>query len=214
MPKSAHAQPGREALLDAAAVLMDENGVDHVSLNEINRAAGQLNRSAVQYHFGTRDALIVQLVQRTTNVIDVERTALLDHLETTRGPLSPREAVEVVIGPMARRLTTVEGRRHLRIMGQLINHPRYNADARETMQASPSLARCSAAIMPIFGTLPLDLRIERIAQGVPFVVRAIADQARLVDAQPRPRPVLRQDRFVANLVDVLLAMLEAPDTTS
>ena len=40
---------GREAILDAASVLMDERGVDQVSLNEINRASGNRNRSAVAW---------------------------------------------------------------------------------------------------------------------------------------------------------------------
>lgn len=205
-------RPGREALLDAAAVLMDEHGVDHASLNEINRFAGQHNRSAVQYHFGTREALIRELVQRTMRRIDAERAALLDHLEATRGTLTPREAVEVVIGPMARRLSTAEGRRHLRLVGQLLNHPHYNADARDNLQLAGSLARCAAFIAPIFGDLPAEIRIERVSQGIAFVVRAIADQARLLDAHPPSRPVLDQDRFVANLVDVLTAMLGAPSS--
>lgn len=191
---------------------MDEHGVDHASLNEINRFAGQHNRSAVQYHFGTREGLVHELVHRTMSRLDADRAALLDHLEATQGTLTPREAVEVVVGPMARQLSTVEGRRHLRLVGQLLNHPRYNADARDSMRLASSLARCAVYIAPILADLSAEVRVERVSQGISFVVRAIADQARLLDAPSPPRPVLEPDRFVTNLVDVLMAMLGAPST--
>ena len=45
-----------------------------------------------------------------------------------------------------------------------------------------------------------------------FLVRACGDQARLLDTDPRPRPVLGIEAFTANLVDVLLAILQAPST--
>ncbi len=193
---------------------MDEHGVDHASLNEINRAAGQHNRSAVQYHFGSRETLVREMVHRAMNLVDAERTAVLDHLEATRATLTPREAVEVVIGPLAKQLSTVEGRRHLRLTGQLLNHPRYNADARDSLQLNGSLARCAVYIAPVLAPLPEAIRIERVSQGIAFVVRAVADQARLQDSDPPPRPVLDPGAFVTNLVDLLTAMLGAPTTTS
>jgi hypothetical protein len=60
---------------------------------------GQHNRSAVQYHLGTRERLVLDLFERTMTVIDAGRDALLDHLEATSDPLSERAAIEVVIGP-------------------------------------------------------------------------------------------------------------------
>ena len=200
----------RRALLRAAAVLMDEQGIDHVSLNEINRASGQLNRSAIQYHFGSREALVRALQEDTMVRIDAERNAILDHLEATRGSLSEEEAVEVVVGPLARQLETIDGRRYLRLCGQLLNHPRYIGDARETVQLNRSVIRCAAYVRPALGHLPPALAIERASQVAGFIVRALADQARLLDAEPPPRPPLELDAFSANLVDVVLGGLRAP----
>lgn len=189
---------------------MDEHGIDQVSLNEISRTSDHHNRSAVQYHFGSRDALVRALFARTNVPIDAERSALLDHLEATNGPLSAREAIQVIVGPLARRLHTAEGRRFLRLGGQLLNHPNYNADARDALQLNTSIMRCAAYIRPILAHLPPAIAIERASQMTGFTVRSLADEARLLDTANPPRPVLTPDAFVANLVDVLLGMLGAP----
>jgi AcrR family transcriptional regulator len=203
---------GRSALLDAAAVLMDERGIDNVSLNEISRASGHRNRSAVSYHFGSRDAVIRELVDRTMNTIDAERNALLDHLETTGAPLTLRAALEVLVGPFTRQLRTEEGRRYVRLCAQLINHPRFVADAGEIAAANSSVQRSARYLAPVLANLPRDVAVERGSQIAGFLVRACADQARLLDTDPPPRPVLGIEAFTANLVDVLLGLLKAPTT--
>jgi AcrR family transcriptional regulator len=203
---------GRSALLDAASVLMDERGIDNVSLNEISRASGHRNRSAVSYHFGSRDAVVRELIGRTMGVLDAERNALLDHLETTGAPLTERTVLEVVVGPFTRQLRTEEGRRYLRLCSQLVNHPRFVPDPREIISANSSAQRCARLLAPALAHLPPEVAVERASQITGFLVRACADQARLLDSDPRPRPVLGIEAFTANLVDVLLGILQAPST--
>lgn len=203
---------GRSALLDAAALLMDERGIDNVSLNEISRASGHRNRSAVSYHFGSRDAVVRELIGRTMNVIDAERNALLDHLETTGASLTERTVLEVLVGPFTRQLRTGEGRRYVRLCGQLINHPRFIADPREIIAANSSVQRSARYLGSVVDHLPPEVAAERASQIAGFIVRACADQARLLDTDPLPRPVLGIEAFTANLVDVLLGILQAPTT--
>jgi AcrR family transcriptional regulator len=203
---------GRLALLDAAAVLMDERGIDNVSLNEISRASGHRNRSAVSYHFGSRDAVIRELVDRTMHTIDAERNALLDHLETTGVPLTERTMLEVLVGPFTRQLRTEEGRRYVRLCGQLLNHPRFVADPAELAVANSSVRRGARYLARALADLPRDVAVERGSQAAAFILRACADQARLLDTDPPTRPVLGIEAFTANLVDVLLGLLQAPST--
>jgi AcrR family transcriptional regulator len=203
---------GRAALLDAASVLMDERGIDNVSLNQINRASGHRNRSAVSYHFGSRDAVVRELITRTMDVINAERNALLDHLETTGVPLTERTVMEVAVGPFTRQLRTEEGRRYLRLCSQLINHPRFIADPQQIISANSSVQRCARHLAPALAHLPPEVAAERASQMTGFLVRACGDQARLLDTDPPPRPTLGIEAFTANLVDVLLAILHAPMT--
>ncbi len=64
------------ALLDAAAELISEQGIVQTSLAQIGHRAGY-SRGLVNHHFGTKDALINRLVQRS-------RTRFLDQLDLQR----------------------------------------------------------------------------------------------------------------------------------
>jgi AcrR family transcriptional regulator len=211
-PGKAEHGRGRTALLDAAAVLMDQRGIDNVSLSQINRASGHRNRSAVHYHFGSRDAVVRELVRRTMDGIDAERNALLDHLETTGAALTDRTVMEVLVGPLTRQLRSEQGRRYVRLAGQLVTHPRFVTDPQQIITVNSSARRCARHLAPALAHLPAPVAAERASQMAGFLVRACADQARLLDASPPPRPPLSIEAFTANLVDVLLAMLAAPTT--
>jgi AcrR family transcriptional regulator len=207
-------QLGKQALLDAAALLMDERGVDNVSVQDISQASGHKNRSAVQYHFGTRDAVIQAVMARTMEPIDAERNLLLDHLESTGTRFTPRGALEVVVSPLARQLRTPEGRRYVRLAAQLINHPRFVRDAGDAIMINTSVSRCARYILPILAHLPPPVAAERTSQVTGFVVRALGDQCRLMDSEKPTRAVLSIEDFSANLVDTIMAILQAPSSVT
>lgn len=74
----------RARILDAAERLFAERGVADVSLREIGAAAGQRNNSAVQYHFGTRDALVRALYEDRLASLNARRLELLADLSDER----------------------------------------------------------------------------------------------------------------------------------
>jgi AcrR family transcriptional regulator len=201
---------GKQALLDAAAALMDERGVDNVSTHDIAAASGHRNRSAVQYHFGTRDAVIRAVIGRIMDPVNAERNAVLDHLEATGAALTPRTVIDVAVGPLARQLHTPEGRRYLRLCAQLINHPLFMTDARDAIAVNTSIARCTRHLTPAIAHLPSAVAAERGSQIAGFIIRACADQARLIDTGTPARPLLTVEDFTLNLTDTVLAILQAP----
>ena len=207
-------QLGKQALLDAAAVLMDERGVDNVTVHDISQASGHRNRSAVQYHFGSRDAVIQAVISRTMDPIDAERNLLLDHLESTGATLTTRGVLEVVVRPLARQLHTPEGRRYFRIGAQLINHPRFMTDARDAITVNTSITRCAAYLLPSLDHLPVPIAVERTSQVTSFIIRACGDQSRLMDSDPPARPVLSVEDFTVNLVDTIMAIVQAPTSVA
>ena len=207
-------QLGKQAILDAAAILIDERGVDNVTAQDINQASGHRNRSAVQYHFGSRDAVIQAVMARSMQPLDAERNLLLDHLERTGTRLTPRDALEVVVSPLAAQLRSPEGRRYLRLGAQLINHPRFVRDAGDTIMVNTSISRCARYILPVLDHLPARVAAERTSQVASFVIRALGDQCRLMDSDRKTRPILSVEDFSTNLVDTVMAILQAPSSVA
>jgi AcrR family transcriptional regulator len=207
-------QLGKQALLDAAAVLMDERGVDNVTLQDIGQASGHRNRSAVQYHFGSREAVIRAVIGRNMDPVDAERNLLLDHLESTGTALTTRGVLEVLVLPLTRHLRTPEGRRYFRIGAQLINHPRFMTDARDAITVNTSITRCAAYLLPSLDHLPVPIAVERTSQVTSFIIRACGDQSRLMDSDPPARPVLSVEDFTVNLVDTIMAIVQAPTSVA
>ena len=122
--------------------------------------------------------------------------------------------LEVVVLPLARQLRTPEGRRYFRIGAQLINHPRFMTDARDAVAVNTSIARCAGYLLPSLDHLPALIAAERTSQVVSFIIRACGDQSRLMDSDAPARPVLSVEDFTVNLVDTILAILQAPTSVA
>lgn len=67
----------RQRLMSAGERLIGVKGIDGVSLEEIARAAGQANKYAVQYHFGSREGLVQQILDTRMAAIEARRAAIL-----------------------------------------------------------------------------------------------------------------------------------------
>lgn len=70
----------KTAILDAAERLFVNKGHDGASMREITQLA-KVNLAAVNYHFGSKDELIVAVLKRRLGAINAERLRLLDELE-------------------------------------------------------------------------------------------------------------------------------------
>src|SRR5215831_6184182 len=89
----------RDKLLDAAVRLYAERGVFNVSLAEIVRDAGQRNPSAILYHFGSRDQLLVALLEPHVLFIRERRLELLAVAAVTSAD-DLRAPIEALVRPV------------------------------------------------------------------------------------------------------------------
>jgi AcrR family transcriptional regulator len=90
----------RTAVLDAAERLFSERGVDGASVRDITAAAAA-NLGAINYHFGSKDALVMEVFARRLEPINRARIARLDSLEeAARGkPVELSQIVEAFVRP-------------------------------------------------------------------------------------------------------------------
>jgi AcrR family transcriptional regulator len=67
-------------ILDAAETLFVSGGFESMSMRQITSAAG-VNLAAVNYHFGSKDALIQAVLSRRLDPLNEQRVAMLDAFE-------------------------------------------------------------------------------------------------------------------------------------
>jgi AcrR family transcriptional regulator len=113
-------------ILDAAEQLFARQGFSATSLRQITTMA-KVNLAAVNYHFGSKEALIEAVITRRLEPITGERIELLDRLEAEAGEGGPslEEIVEVFIGPPLRILHKArrEGSDFMRLFGRIMADP-------------------------------------------------------------------------------------------
>jgi AcrR family transcriptional regulator len=206
----------RDRLLDAAARLFAQRGVDNVSVAEIVRAAGQRNTSAVRYHFGSRDDVLLALLGRHVPVIAGRRRELLDRARALPAA-DRRAAAEAIVRPVTEFAQRGwRERAYLRIGSEMTGTlDRVTPEIRAVITQTAG-NEAWALLRERCPEVAADLWRVRRELCIVFIGRAAADRARLLDGaedddQTGHADVLGDDRFVANLINMVLGAMTAPD---
>ncbi len=96
----ARASGTRERILDTAERLFGDRGIVATSLRDITAEAG-VNVASVNYHFGSKHALLADVLERRLRPINQQRLALLDlaEAEAANGPLPLESVVRAFLRP-------------------------------------------------------------------------------------------------------------------
>ena len=94
----------KRRILDAAERLFADNGVLATSMRDITAEAG-VNLAAANYHFGSKEALLIAVLERNAAPINEIRLARLDELEAAAGggPVDIEALVRAFLAPMFER---------------------------------------------------------------------------------------------------------------
>jgi AcrR family transcriptional regulator len=113
-------------ILEAAEELFMQHGFEGTSMRLLTSKAG-VNLAAVNYHFGSKDALIEAVFRRRLDAINTERIGELDRLEKdAQGkPLAPEAIVRAFIGASLRMVEDQKGggRNFARLLGRAYTEP-------------------------------------------------------------------------------------------
>lgn len=147
----------RAALLDAAERLFSENGVEGTSVRDIIKAAGA-NLGAINYHFGTKDRLALEVFARRIQPVNRDRIARLDALERSAGPdkITLEQILDALIRPV------MEGDGHdvkscenlMRLISRSFQEPNPEVKKFVEEQFVEVVRRFDAAILRVIPTLP------------------------------------------------------------
>jgi AcrR family transcriptional regulator len=202
----------RNKLIDEAARAFAEHGVYGASLIDITRRAGQRNRGALHYHFGSRAGVLCAVLDRHVEFLARREGELLQ-----KALAAPDDDVQSVVEAIVRPATELaesgwRGRCFLVILAELIEDDPADLDS----DVATELARTGGyEVYDLLATRMADVsdevRAERFALATGFILRAVADRARVLGRRGRRgRPQLEYEAFVENLVAMVAAGMSAP----
>jgi AcrR family transcriptional regulator len=202
----------RQRLIDAATRAFAENGVDNASLLDIARQTGQRNRGAVHYHFGSRQGLVVAVLEQYAGGLAERQAELVRAVEEAGG-----DQLEPVLETIVRPITEVagqgwRGRCFLVVVAELVEMD--PGALHEDVGAALFRTGGQTGFGLIRERMPQvseDLMVERMSLAASFMLRTVADRARGME-RGDGRPQLGDERFIANLVAMAAGMLSASAT--
>jgi AcrR family transcriptional regulator len=192
----------RDRLLDEAERLFARGGVQGVTTREITEAAEQRNTSAVTYHFGSREGLLLEILARRGGPVDDERGARRDRLGSDA---TPRDLVACLVEPYAALLVEPGGRAYLQIVAQLRGRFaawRVESDVATTKHLARILDELESRVDGAASQ-----RRERVLGLIILLTGAVAERAHRLDEGLVVD--LDHQAFVSNLVAMCAAVLAA-----
>ena len=112
----------KERILDVAERLFADRGFPSTSLRDLTSEAG-VNVASVNYHFGSKEALLVAVLERRLRPVNARRLALLDELERSAGDKGPmlEDVLRAFIAPPFHKKAEwgEGGRNFLRLIGRI-----------------------------------------------------------------------------------------------
>ncbi|HWA89434.1 MAG TPA: helix-turn-helix domain-containing protein [Rhizomicrobium sp.] len=202
----------REQIMLAARHLFAKHGIDGVTLRQIVEASGQKNHGSVSYYFGTKEALVRELVAEGAMLIDTRRNARLDKIEEAGGPRDIAEVVEVLVYPSIRLAEELEGGddNYIAFAFMMMMNHRELFMAAVGERWNSGYTRCLDHLRHMMPDMPPEAKNQRFVfmggyLGSILSLREIA----LMD-RSRPHKTWSADSTLDHFVQTICAMLEAP----
>ncbi len=209
MPPSA--TETRRKLLDAATRAFADHGVAEASLLDITRQAGQRNRAALHYHFGSREGVLCAVLERHVDLLH-EREGELLTVARAAPDDAVRPVVEAIVRPAVELAATGwRGRCCLVILSQLVEEDQdaLAPEVRDVLSRTGGY-EVYALLAERMAPVGEAVRTERFSLVTSFILRAVADRARAEERTARGRRQLPLEAFTEELVTLVTAMVSAP----
>jgi AcrR family transcriptional regulator len=190
----------RELLMVTAERLFAMNGVEGVTLREIQAAAGQSNSSVITYHFGSQAGLVRALLEFRYRKVNARRAELLQEARDRGVVGDPREAVWIIVRPLVESIDA--GEMFVPFLARVSANTRTFAEYLPPQMPDSTVNVLRGTVPGLLSGLPERARLGREVQLYNSVLNLLAELARghqrISDAQ------------LSNYVDGWVGMLTAP----
>jgi AcrR family transcriptional regulator len=217
MPKTAlhSVKPPHETrtrILDAAEELFMQHGFGGTSMRLLTAKAG-VNLAAVNYHFGSKDALIEAVFRRRLDPMNAARIGALDALEASGRPCAPEAIIRAFVGESLRMIEDAKGGRNfIRLLGRSYTEPSKAIRVLIGQLYAPAMELYKAAFERALPQMPREELVWRMhfMFGTLSYTLAATDAVQLIaGCKPEDRHDARllEDRLTAFLAAGLTAPL-------
>ena len=193
----------RTRILDAAEELFMQHGFESTSMRLLTAKAAA-NLAAVNYHFGSKDALIEAVFRRRLDPMNTDRIAELNRLEKEAGgrALAPETIIRAFVGVSLRMIEDSKcgGRNFIRLLGRTYTDPQKHIRSLIGQLYAPAMARFKTAFERALPQMPGDELVWRMhfMFGTLAYTLAATDTVQLI-AGCKP-----EDRYDARLLEARL----------
>lgn len=190
----------RDLLMVTAERLFAMNGVEGVTLREIQAAAGQSNASVITYHFGSQAGLVRALLEFRYRKINARRAELLQEARDRGVVDDPREAVWIIVRPLIESINA--GEMFVPFLARISANTRTFAEYLPPQAPDSTVNVLRYTVPGLLSGMPERARLGREVQLYNSVLNLLAELAR------GHQPI--SDAQLSNYVDGWVGMLTAP----
>ena len=180
------------------------HGFEGTSMRLLTSKAG-VNLAAVNYHFGSKDALIEAVFRRRLDPMNAARIAELDRLEKEAAgpPLAPEQIIRAFIGQGLRMIEDAKGggRNFIRLLGRTYTDPQKPIRALIGQLYAPAMERFKAAFERALPQMPR----EELVWRMHFMFGTLAYTLAATDTVQLIAGCKAEDRYDARLLEARLA---------
>ncbi|MCB1614373.1 MAG: helix-turn-helix transcriptional regulator [Pseudomonadales bacterium] len=189
-----------------AEKLFAECGIDGVSLNEVTRASAQRNKSALTYHFGSKEGLMLAIIDKHAPGIIEKRNKLLQEVLDS-GDVTLEKIIRAAIEPVIQKLDDKDGGVYfLKIVAQLASNKSNFSLFEERPEYLSSDDALMRALRDLTADMPEDLRMMRMMQAFSMLFHTLVYIADVTAKKRKGKNARLKQLFIDNLIDSLMAI--------
>ena len=191
------------------------HGIDGVTVADIVAAAGQRNKASLQYHFGSKEELVGELLVDGAQKVDAFRLALLDEMAANGGPRHVREVLDAFIRPVYQlTVTEPEGSTYLRFLSNVQLTHRALFRAYIGTRWNTGYRRCLEHFRQLLADIPAPLLEQRMSLVAIYTTTVFSIKEAPADEAPAANRLWARKFTLENILDTFEAMLVCPPSAA
>lgn len=190
------------------------HGIHGVANKDIVEAAEQRNKASVQYHFGSKEGLIGELLVDGARQVDAFRQAILDEMAAAGGPHNVRDVLQAFIRPVDQMAESVEGSTYLRFLSNVQMTHRALIKTYIGNRWNAGYRQCLEHFRALLSHIPPALLEQRMSLVATYATTIFAAKEAARDERRTSSRFWSVPYTLANIIDTFQAMLECAPSAS